>query len=298
MFDLPSKSDIERVSLDLLKQSKAIDIFPTSVDKIMNYSNLNFENGVDLSNLDQSFLSKYTEKVAQKFIEAMGLVRGFIDRREKIIYLDLSQNFNRQNFVKLHEVGHDVLYWQREILEYIDDDSTLDSNVQDEFEAEANYFASTTLFQHDRFEHEMHKLELGIKSPMVLAKQFGASNHATLRRYVECSNNRCALIVLEKNPSPGRLISCSKRDYFQSEKFTETFGNIELPDTFGYTWSFTKEFIFKKKFHEAGKITLPTENGIIEFNYHFFNNTFNAFVFIFPNGEVNKVRTKIFLTIK
>lgn len=296
MIDLPSKADIEKISLDLLKQSKAIDIFPTPVDKIISYSELILENGIDLSQLDQSFLSKLSAKASQKFIETMGLVRGFIDRREKTIYLDLSQNFNRQNFVKLHEVGHDALPWQMEILEYLDDDTTLDSYTKEEFEAEANYFASTTLFQHDRFENEMRKLELGIKSPMALAKQFGASIHATLRRYVECSNNRCALLVLERDSSQNGIISCLKRDYFQSDKFTETFGIIELPDKFGYSWQFTKDYCFGKKYHEAGTVKLSTKNGETEFKYHFFNNTFNAFVFIIPKGEINKTRTRIILS--
>lgn len=298
MIDLPSKSDIEKISLDLLKQSKALDIFPTPVDKIISYSELHLENGIDLSHLDQSFLSKLSGKASQKFIEAMGLVRGFIDRREKIIYLDLSQNFNRQNFIKLHEVGHDALTWQREILEYLDDDTTLDSYTKEEFEAEANYFASITLFQHDRFENEMQRLELGIKSPMALAKQFGASIHATLRRYVECSKNRCALLVLERDPSQNGIISCLKRDYFQSHNFTETFGIIELQNKFGYSWQFTKDYCFGKKYHEAGIVQLSTKNGETEFKYHFFNNTFNAFVFIIPKGEVNKTRTRIILSNK
>lgn len=295
MINLPSKSDIEKISLDVLKQSKSLDVFPTPVDNILNYSQLRLENRIDLSQVDQSFLSKFSDNISRKFIETISLVRGLIDRREKTIYLDLSQNFGRQNFVKLHEVEHDVLYWQKEILEHIDNDLTLDASTKEEFEAEANYFASATLFQHDRFENEMRKLELGIKSPMALAKQFGASKHATLRKYVECSKNRCALLVLERDPY-ARFNSCLKRDYFQSDKFTETFGAIELPTKFGYTWQFTKDFCFGKKYHETGSISLDTQNGVTNFKYHFFNNSYNAFVFIFPEGEVNKTRTKIIVS--
>lgn len=298
MFDLPSKPDIERISMDLLKQSKALDVFPTPVDKIVNYANLHFESKVDLSLIDKSFLSKFSERVSHKFLETMNLVRGFIDRREKIIYLDLSQNINRQNFVKLHEVGHDSLYWQKDILEYIDDDSTLDINTKEEFEAEVNYFPSLTLFQQDRFENEMKKLELGIKSPMHLAKMFGASNHAALRRYVECSNNRCALIVLEKNKGLNSHVLFPKKDFFQSVKFQQTFGNIELPNEFGFTWKFAQDYYFGKRYHEEGEISFNTENGTIDFCYHFFNNTYNAFVFIFPHGEINKTRTKIIISSK
>jgi Zn-dependent peptidase ImmA (M78 family) len=296
MFDLPSKSDIEKISMDLLKQSKALDVFPTPVDRIVNYSNLHFDSKFDLSEIDKTFLSKFSENVSHKFLETLGLVRGFIDRREKIIYLDLSQNINRQNFVKLHEVGHDSLVWQKEILEFIDDDSTLDIYTKEEFEAEANYFASLTLFQQDRFETEMRKLELGIKSPMHLAKHFGASNHAALRRYVECSNKRCALLVLEKDKGLSPQIKYPKKDFFQSTKFQESFGHIELPNEFGFKWKFAQDYYYNKRFREDGIITLNTENGEVDFRYHFFDNTYNAFVFIFPLGETNRTKTKIIIS--
>jgi Zn-dependent peptidase ImmA (M78 family) len=296
MFDLPSKSDIEKISLDLLKQSKSLDVFPTPVDSIVKYANLHFESGIDLSVLDQSFISKLSDKVSQKYLEAIGLVRGFIDRREKIIYLDLSQQVTRQNFVKLHEVGHDALYWQKDILDHLDNDATLNPYTKEEFEAEANYFASSTIFQQDRFENEMKKLELGIKAPMHLAKYFGASNHASLRKYVECSKKRCGLIVLEKISQKGDFPQCSKKDFFQSLSFNESFGTIELPEKFGYTWQFAQDYYNCKRYHENGMICLITENGEVEFQYHFFNNTFNAFVFLFPKGEINKTRTKIVIS--
>lgn len=296
MFDLPSKSDIEKISLDILKQSKALDTFPTPVDRIINYANLHLKSDFDLSKVDQSFVSKFSDNVASKFLEAIGLVRGFIDRKEKTIYLDLSQTLSRQNFVKLHEVGHDVFPWQREILEHLDDDSTLDPLTNEEFEAEANYFASLTLFQQDRFENEMKKLELGIKAPMYLAKHFGGSNHAALRKYVECSKKRCALLVLEKISMYNGFKFCKKRDFFSSNKFQETFGNIEFPVEFDSSWQFAVDYFFKKRYHEKGSISLITENGVADFKYHFFNNTYNAFVFLFPLGESNKTRTKIIIS--
>ncbi len=296
MFDLPSKSDIEKISLDILKQSKALDVFPTPVDKIINYANLHLKGDIDLSKVDHSFLSKFSDAVASKFLEAMGLVRGIIDRKEKTIYLDLSQNLSRQNFVKLHEVGHDVFPWQRGTFEHIDDDNTLNPYTNEEFEAEASYFASLTLFQQDRFENEMKKLELGMKAPMYLAKHFGASNHAALRRYVECSKNRCALLVLEKISMYNGSAFCKKRDFFSSNKFQETFGTIEFPVEFDSTWQFAQDYFFKKRYHEKGSISLITENGESDFKYHFFNNTFNAFIFLFPLGETNKTRTKIIIS--
>lgn len=295
MFDLPSKGNIDKISLEILKHSKALDVFPTPVNKIVEYSNLVVDRGIDLSVVHQSFLSKLTDDLQYKFKETLGLVRGFVDRRDKKIYLDLTQQKSRQNFVKLHETGHEVLNWQRDILDHLDDDQTLSHHVREEFEAEANYFASITLFQHDRFDREMKKLELGLKSPMFLAKKFGGSNHAAIRRYVECSKKRCALLVLENVTGTGEQPFCSKRDFFSSIPFQKTFGGIDLPLTFGYTWTFTKDYYHKRRYHERGEISLSTENGDADFKYHFFYNTYNAFVFLFPIGESNKTRTKIIL---
>ncbi len=205
----------------------------------------------------------------------------------------MSQGESRKNFVKLHEVGHDVLPWQKATFEHIDDDSTLDPETVEEFEAEANYFASVTLFQHDRFEKEVSKLELGIKAPMHLSQLFGASVHATLRKYVECSKNRCALLVLENVSANGTTPFCYKKDFFASVKFIDTFGEIDLPEKFGYKWNFCKDYYFRKKYHEKGEITLSTENGHADFCYHFFSNGFNGFVFLIPYGESKSVKTKI-----
>jgi Zn-dependent peptidase ImmA (M78 family) len=296
MIDLPMKTNIEKISLDILKQSKSLDIFPTPVDKIIQYTNLHFEKSIDLSKINKSFILKFTDKISAKYLEAMGLVRGILDRRDKVVYLDLSQRRSRQNFIKLHETGHEALYWQNNILEYLEDEGTLDLLTQEEFEAEANYFASITLFQQDRFENEIKYLELGIKTPMHLADKFGASIHATLRRYVECSMKRCALLVLEKISQKGEVPQCLKRDYFQSKKFTKSFGEIDLPDKFGYTWAFTQDYYNRKRFHENGLITLMTKNGNVLFKYHFFDSTYNAFVFLFPQGDISKTRTKIFLS--
>ena len=293
MVDSYTRSDIENISMDILKQSKAIDIFPTPVDQIVHFSDLVFEGRIDLIHVEDSFLSKLSDNFASFWKQ----VRGFLDRSEKTIYVDPSQLPSRQNFVKLHEVGHHILPWQRETMQYIDNEDTLSYQTKIDFEAEANYFSSLTLFRHDRFISEMDKLELSLKAGMALSKKFGGSVHAALRRMVEQSPKRCALLVLEKfTDVPKNLPQCGKRDLFQSDAFTADFGELVLPDQFGYTWAFAKDYIFKKKFREDGTINLPTPGGMLDFNYHFFDNNYNAFVFLFPNGEINKSKTKIIMS--
>jgi Zn-dependent peptidase ImmA (M78 family) len=285
MFDLPSKSDIEAISMDLLKQSKSIDVFPTPVDSILRHVDLRIETKIDLSKVDKSFFGAFDESAAKDFIDSLNQVRGILDKKDRTIYLDKSQIPSRKNFVKLHETGHEVLYWQEKILACFDNDETLHPSIKEEFEAEANYFASTILFQNDRFENEMSKLKFGIHAPMDLANVFGASKHATMRKYVECSDKRCALLVLENSSEKGQPPICSKKDFFASRNFIHTFGSIDFPEKFGYTWNFARDYYFKKKLHMNGSIPLNTENGTADFHYHFFNNTYNAFVFLFPLGE-------------
>lgn len=293
MLEQHTKKDIEKVSIEILKGSKSLDVFPTPIDKIVAYSELIICNDIDVSQIHEDYLSKATDALKG----ALSKVRGLLDRREKTIYLDLSQQKNKKGFVKLHEVGHHVLPWQRNIHDYLDDDDdSLAEHANENFESEANYFASATLFQQDRFITELNKYKLEIESPMQLAKVFGASVHASLRRYVECSKNRCALIVLENITGKGQTPKCFLRDKFQSEKFTKTFGDIKIPDELGYTWEFVKDYYHGRKFKKDGAITLSTANGEADFVYHFFFNGYNAFVFLFPIGEKKSSRTKIILT--
>ena len=225
--------------------------------------------------------------------KALRKINGILDRSEKIIYIDADQVANRKRYIKLHEVGHSVLPWQKELYEIIEDDEiNIGESAKDEFEMEANCFASATIFQLNSFFEEMIKFPLEIGSAMHLSKYFGASVHATLRRFVECSNKRCALLVL-KNLSVKNL-NCKKRNYFQSAKFSSTFGLLKWNDELGVEWPFVQDYIQKRRLHKDGFFQYSLNGqGILKFDYHFFNNTYNAFVLILPIGEQNRVRTKL-----
>lgn len=284
MMDPLLKNDIEAICYDILKSSKTLNVFPTPVDKIIEYAGLSVRSETNLSSVDDSFLTQFSEVT----LAALKKIRGILDRQEKVIYLDLDQLESRQSFVKLHEVGHNVLPWQDKTLYYLDDDSTLDEDIKEQFEAEANYFASASLFQLNRFSEELIKLPLSLESSMDLAKYFGASIHATLRRYVEFSPNRCSLLVLEDITKYGIQPKCTVRNYFQSAAFSNEFGEITWNKELGYKWLFVQDYYFGKKYKKNGRISLETQNGSVVFQYHFFDNNYNAFVLFFPLGEEQK----------
>lgn len=295
-----TRKDIEKVSFELLKDSRSLDIFPTPIDKIIQYSELIVDKKIDLSKIDKNFFDYLKEKTVDGFrILQQGLdnIRGAYDRSEKTIYLSDIKNIGRKNFVKLHETGHGVLPWQNEIIAAFDNSQTLNPDYEEEFEQEANYFASITLFQQNRFDREMNRVEFGLPGVVVLATKFGASVHASFRNYVFKTNKRCMLLVLdliqvERINKP----ICSKRDLFYSKSFVEEFGVINLPDTFGCTWSFIRIYLSKMKFFTKGEIELISENGEeIKCGFHLFKNGYNTFVLIFPKGEKNKNQNKIIL---
>lgn len=262
-------------------------------DQIVNYSELIINNQVSLKSIHRGYLSK----VSDALLKAVTKVRGVFDRSIKTIYIDQNLPDSKKKFVTLHEIGHGVIPWQTKSYEVIeDDDDSISHHVIEEFEREANYFASATLFQHDRFNDQLAKLNLGIDSAMYLSKLFGASIHATLRRFVEHSSKRCALIVLEGKTMGGLDPKCLKRYTSFSEKFKKTFGPLELPNEFGLSWDFVKHHLTQRKGIVDGELTISTKNGLTDFKYHFFNNTYNSFILFFPNGEKQKSKTRIILS--
>ncbi len=286
---LASVEEIEKIANNILLGSKAFGVFPTPVDKIIEYCELSLAHGVDLSNIQQDFVSR-----GMNFFGAITRkVLGMIDLREKTIYLDQSQKPARKNFVKLHEVGHGVIPWQRELLGCQDDENTIVPEVKEEFEREASFFSSASLFQLDRFNEEAAKLPLSINSARVLANKFGGSVQATLRRYVERSPKRCALLVFHKTQRDGPF-PAEVRNYFESPAFTKAFGGLIWPDKCGLEFEFVKDMQRGRKDHEDGQIMTTTATmESLTLRYHFFNNTFNVFVLLFPSGEKNASRVKI-----
>ncbi|MFK7833239.1 MAG: ImmA/IrrE family metallo-endopeptidase [Winogradskyella sp.] len=283
-----------------MKDSNCFDVFPTPVEEIIQYANLKIDEGFDLSKIEESFIDnlKYrTKGQIQNLLSGLSKIKGIFFREENIIYVDLKDKTNRKYFVALHELGHGILPWQNELSLAFDNKSSLSIDVEEQFELEANLFASATLFQHERFNSELEKLPLSIKSGMALAKKFGSSNHAALRNYILKSKNRCGMIVLNKIPEPKwNEPFCSLRNLFYSKSFLQDIGKLDIPETFGYNWEFAQDFKHKRRLHDTGEIEFKNSMGdTIKCKYHYFFNYYNAFVFFFPIEEKKKSRTKIIL---
>ena len=287
MISDKKKSDIESIAFDALYKSNSLGVFPTPVDKILKYAELRIDSSVDLSVIPSNFFAKHSLTFKRKLAQ----IRGILDRSQKVIYLDLSQPVSKQKFVKLHEAGHELCGWQGNMLKFLDDDENLDPDINDQFESEANYFASSALFQLQIFQDKVGEYPLELATCLHLNKLFGASFHATIRRYVEHSKKRCALLVLNKeSKSSFSYANLSIRNYFQSVSFTKEWGVIEWDSNFDFDVPFVQNFLSNRKLAKS-ELIIETVHDAIPCNYHYFDNSYNIFVFMFPKGEVNKSRT-------
>lgn len=286
---MDSKNDIEKIAYNFLKESKSLGVYPTPIKNLLNYSELVISKNIDLSKIHESYFTKKFNVLKSAMTKLIGLV----DFREKTISVDLSiKNNARKKFIKLHEVGHFVLPWQKKMYGYLDDEKNLSVNADDLCEQEANHFASSTLFQLDLFEHEAQKLSLNLDSAISLSKKFGSSIHSSLRRYVEYSNRKCGLIVLEKFDTT--TMSSKLKDLFYSKGLYSEIGHYTLPNNLDLNYPFMSSLL-ENKMIGNGTFALKFGTSTMSFDYQYFNNTYNHFIFMYPRGETNKTRTNIIL---
>ena len=268
-----TKQDIKKWSHDLLVSSRCIDTFPTPADKLAAFINLKVS-PEDLSRVKPIYIDR-DSSILQKLL---GQLRGLLVREAKVIFLDRSCNLERQRFTLLHEVGHN-LPWQVAIASmHADDDFTLSPETKEQFEAEASFFASETLFQGDKFAEMVKNEPLTIQTAIKVSPFFGASIHATLRRLVEFSPARCALLVM-KEP---KLTKAILRDLFHSQSFLSDIGSIHFGESLDYLrYSFVESYVRREK-SAQGKFLASVNESSIELSYEYFFNGYNGFVLIYP----------------
>jgi len=183
---------------ELLREASALGRFPTPVDDLMVAAKLTV---VDDEFLNKNLLDQFIKKAkagAVAIKSALSKVLGLFDSHERLVVIDKDAPQPKKPFIKLHEAAHGSLPHQSKIYRLIHDcEKTLDAEIADLFEREANVFASEVLFQGEVFSKEAHGQSFGIKVPISLARKFGASNYSAFRRYVITNTCACCVVVLE-----------------------------------------------------------------------------------------------------
>jgi hypothetical protein len=136
------------------------------------------------------------------------------------------------------------------------DHAYLDPDTRDDFERQANCFASDVMFQNDAFTKEAADHEFTIWTPIRIGRNYGASIYSALRRYVSTSDLACAVVVLE----PKRNGRVALRRVIVSHRYSEAFGAYYLPSDFG-PGDFFFESLPSKKYSKSTSLTLTDLNG-------------------------------------
>ena len=179
----------------LLRSADALGRFPTPVSIVMDAAKVTL---ADDDILDEGFLRSMRRRAHGLLRSALSKVLGLLDARERIIFIDRAVQAVKQTFLKLHETAHAVLPWQRNLYALVEDgEQELAPEVAEQFDREANVFATEVLFQLDSFTVEAADHEFGIRTPLKLQRKYGASAYAAIRRYVATSHRDCIVLVLE-----------------------------------------------------------------------------------------------------
>jgi hypothetical protein len=197
---------IELRAKSLLDRAAAWDRFPTPIDDILVAARVRVS---PVSIFDPaSILAYLRDKAARAAADIVGAaftvksalskVFGLYDGDDELIHIDQTVGETKQNFLKLHETAHHDLPTHRKTFRIFQDcEQTLAPEIADQFEREANNFARFALFQGDRYARLAADCALEIKSPMKLAKQFGASIYAASREFARTHHRSCVVYVLE-----------------------------------------------------------------------------------------------------
>ncbi|WKA26220.1 ImmA/IrrE family metallo-endopeptidase [Bradyrhizobium roseum] len=279
--------------IDLLNKSDAWGRLPTPIDDVMAAAKLKL---APISAFDEGVIERYARKfgLAAKTLvkSAIDKVLGILDVHGNIVHIDGSVNKEKQNFLKLHETGHNELPHQRGLFRWVQDcKKMLEPDISELFEREANIFASIALFQDGHFAKVTADSPFGIKVPLAVGRKFGASAYASFREYVRRNEKACAIIVLNA-PTPCNIhgFKSDVRRIDPSPEFVRRFGGLVLPETI------TPDSVMAKFIPATGKrmsrpntLALEDRNKVVhEFVAEGFCTPFNVFILMHAKLTLNK----------
>lgn len=198
LLDAHQLVTVQRHADRLLREASALGRFPTPIDDLLAAAKLTV---VDDEVLNEGLLQQFVNKAKAGIASiksALSKVLGLFESQDRLIVIDRDAPKPRVPFIKLHEAGHGTLPHQSKLYRLIHDcEKTLNADITDLFEREANVFASEVLFQGEVFSKEARERDFGIKAPIALARKFGASNYSAFRRYVMTNPRACCVVVLD-----------------------------------------------------------------------------------------------------
>lgn len=248
-----SEQDIVRLAQKTLLRADCAGVLPTPIDRL--YEQARIET-IDMPSPDDMPSFRVTEAACEMLRSGWQKIRGIADLRERAVYLPQGKNDHRHRFVQGHELGHQTIPWHKVGLDQVDTDATLNADVKDKFEAEANLFSSEIIFQGGHFRRLALNYSPTPDAIFTLADQHGASRQATLWRFTEEQDFPVAsLFYYPNNYSDGYKLW----KMVCSPSFRIKYCDLDIPQFLAnkHPWTAAREF--RETFD--GDISLQKSNG-------------------------------------
>ncbi|MCY3818699.1 MAG: ImmA/IrrE family metallo-endopeptidase [Gammaproteobacteria bacterium] len=276
---------VEEQAHRLLDRADAWDRYPIPVNDILLAAKVRL---APTSAFDAEAIVSYLKGKATatraRIKSAMSKVFGLYDADEALIHIDSTVVKAKQTFLKLHETGHHDIPWHRKIFRFSQDcRKTLAPEVADQFEREANNFARYLLFKGPTFGEHATDCPLEIKTPIKLARKFGASVYAAAREYARTNPRACVVFVLEPlENGAGSEFSAPVRRIESSPTFCARFGHPTVD-------AITPEHLLwpvvpiRRRMTRANPLTISDLNGQQhECLAEAFDTTYNILILLYP----------------
>ncbi|MDR3410742.1 MAG: ImmA/IrrE family metallo-endopeptidase [Formivibrio sp.] len=284
-LDPDQRRAVEQRAHKLLDRASAWQRFPTPIEDILAAANLKVApHGIFDPAQILAYLRKKAVETATTLKNALTKVFGIYDANDFVIHIDNSVVESKQTFLKLHETGHHELPTHRKIFRIFQDcEETLKPEISDLFEREANNFARFMLFQGDGFARMAADCAFEIKTPMKLAKKFGASIYASAREYARTNHRACIVYVLEPVQMCEEIgFSAVVRRIEPSPSFEQQFGRpvetVVTPD------HYLGDIVpLGRKMTRPTAVVLTDKNGVRhECLAEAFDTTYNVLILLYP----------------
>lgn len=224
--DLDNGAEIARHVDRLLRVADVDDQLPTPVDDIVAAAGLAKTNEPVLT---ESMIALAPKELRKHLRSAARKVVGLLDRRERVIQVAPTSSTGRESFITLHEVTHDILPWQRDLQVLGDTAQTLSPTMTLMFEREANQGGAELLFQLDLLKRVAADYPVDMTTAVVLADLFGASIHATFRRWIEDIESPVCGLVLDT--TLGASQRRKRFEHVDSPSWVDQFGSRRFPSS-------------------------------------------------------------------
>ncbi len=190
---------VEARARRLLDRADAWNRFPVPIEDILSAAKVQVAptSAFDADSI-LAYLKGRAADTGVRIKSAITKVFGLYDAGESLIHVDDTVVESKRTFLKLHETAHHDMPTHRKTFRFFQDcEKTLAPEIADQFEREANNFARFALFKGDTYAEYASDCAFEIKTPMKLAKKFGASIYASAREFARTNDRACVVYILE-----------------------------------------------------------------------------------------------------